>query len=67
MIAIQLADSEVPSTRHYWRKEFWGMPSEIARDPRPLKDILGKWPDWRNPRLEDFPTTLPPVSRRDGL
>jgi len=44
---FQLVDSEIESTRVYWRKEKWGMSDEIANDPRPMKEIRGDWPDWR--------------------
>lgn len=46
MQALQLADSELAATRRYWRKEL-GFSDAIADDPRPMKEILGDWPDWR--------------------
>jgi hypothetical protein len=55
MQALQLVDSELESTRRYWRKEILGYSDEVAADPRPMKQVLGSWPDWRNPVLADLP------------
>ncbi|WP_411036847.1 hypothetical protein [Shinella sp. BYT-45] len=35
LIEAQLVDSELVSTRHFWRKQL-GYSDEIANDPRPL-------------------------------
>lgn len=47
-MALQLVDSELPSTRLYWRKEVWGFSEEISEDLRPMREILGAWPNWRD-------------------
>jgi len=47
MMALQLVDSEIETTRRYWRKDVWKMPEHIVSDPRQMKEILGEWPDWR--------------------
>lgn len=53
MQALQLVDSTVATTRRYWRKEFWKFSDEIADDPRPMKEILGEWPDWNAPQVRN--------------
>lgn len=45
-MALQLVDSELATTRQFWRKQ-WGLSDEVCNDPRPMKEILGEWPDWR--------------------
>jgi hypothetical protein len=39
LMALQLADSTLPTTRQYWRRQILGLPQEIADDPRPLSEI----------------------------
>lgn len=36
----QLVDSELESTRIYWRETFLGFSYEQARDPRPAQEII---------------------------
>lgn len=36
---IQFVDSPLASTREFWRKKL-GLRDDIARDPRPLADII---------------------------
>ncbi len=55
MQALQLVDSTVEATRRHWRREFWGFSDEVANDPRPMREILGKWPDWRTGKMIDAP------------
>lgn len=47
MMALQLVDSALASTRYWWRRHWWGFSEEIATDPRPMREILGEWSDWR--------------------
>lgn len=65
MQSLQLVDSTVSTTRFYWRKE-WGLTDEIAADPRPLKEILGTWPDWRKPISDDNPLPEAITNRRSA-
>lgn len=52
MQALQLVDSELATTRRYWRRDVWGFPDEVADDPRPMKEV---WPNWREPDPADMP------------
>lgn len=54
MMALQLVDSTVEPTRRFWRRR-WGFSDEVVSDPRPMKDILGSWPDWRPSEEERQP------------
>jgi hypothetical protein len=38
-MALQLADSNIESTRIFWRREKLGLPEEIVLDTRPLGEI----------------------------
>lgn len=47
MMALQLADSPLATTRIFWRRKF-GLAEEVATDPRPMREIDENWPDWKN-------------------
>jgi hypothetical protein len=38
-MTLQLADSAVPETRHYWRR-LMGLREEFVTDPRSLEEIV---------------------------
>jgi len=39
LMANQLVDSKLATTREWWRREFFKLPEEIVIDPRPIKEI----------------------------
>lgn len=36
----QLVDSEIETTRVYWRKTYFGATDEEASDPRPFEEVM---------------------------
>jgi len=39
-----MVDSEVKSTRAFWRKKFFGATDAEAADPRPFEEVLAERP-----------------------
>jgi hypothetical protein len=45
IMAVQLVDSQVETTRAFWRRRYFGATDSEAADPRPFKDVLaGRMP-----------------------
>lgn len=52
-MALQLVDSQLATTREFWRSKYWNATAEEASDPRPFREVLAA----RNAE---------PIHRRDG-
>lgn len=42
LMALQLVDSSLLTTREFWRKKFFDATDDEARDPRPLREVIAE-------------------------